>query len=797
MDTRNESQVDPLRQEDTDASLLEKVENKTQAEVDEQIDQVLKQLADNDAPILDVMIKLGNLLGSLSQHEDKARLPEILKKFEGHARAAYQLSAQQKLAFEAFKSEWQDVELNRVTACELFIGDSSSVSNLAQFKKDTVLYVEDTTQKGKGTLTYVRNGVIVKSEATSFTDDEQVFLTQQAPGYVVKTTDTNNVIYDIFGKKIDGKLFVSDERNLAAKANLNKNTRRVIKNSVVVLDSIFKNGNVANALPTDTILLPEELHKKYRDEIQQYETPAQKARRYLGMFLGGVTAFAFGFIEGGTAILGLFYTGAIVLSPMAIPAILLALTVSLASTYANWKTFKGYVPKLLDAIAGKDEAFDGFTHYTKNGVRKSISWQRKLAMGLLSVLTIATGMAIGALGYFSTIYIPTLFGLGATAAAIFPPLGIALAALVAVTMAILFTKSVANLLFNESSWEKLKEPFKTVDNLLEERGASTTTKVIVFTLMGLAALVGLTGLGMTCYGCAQSVSTFCMNAFNAGPALAKNVGIAIGGVAAFISRMYFTFTGMVDSAVKICRDIFKGQYSLAEWTAGTQAEKGQLYVRMVQDELEYMVIDPKNATIQGKINSTDLAKILDPIDVTSLTPFSLDKLQPFLPKILEHTSALQHTHAKPEKLPLEKKVVKIASTIIDGLTAGVFFTWMWMVSGMHAITSVLAGSAAMMRTAGLDYKNIDDDDAADPFMKRKEELAVKRQDQTAQIYQQLGVNAQSASTAGSNAPTKHATAVTNDRKIATVPTVNPYAVLDQDDEINAAKPVPVIAPRRS
>ena len=82
---------------------------------------------------------------------------------------------------------------------------------------------------------------------------------------------------------------------------------------------------------------------------------------------------------------------------------------------------------------------------------------------------------------------------------------------------------------------------------------------------------------------------------------------------------------------------FGSEYELVLMPKEVKPEKGRFYVAMNNGALEYTAINPLGV-VKGKIEKEQLAAILGQAMPDILQPLNIDKLRPFLPKILDATS---------------------------------------------------------------------------------------------------------------------------------------------------------------
>jgi hypothetical protein len=342
-----------------------------------------------------------------------------------------------------------------------------------------------------------------------------------------------------------------DERHLTAKYHLSEEARHQIKLGMLTLRASLRQK------PAPAIAAPQVTDNQAIDAAH-HAIDAYKNSKYVGKGLTAVTSLAFGVIETGVAILGLFYGATIVWSPLVIPIFLLTTVIAAAATWATWKTYVAYVPDLVNNIIGKNALFDGLTSYPNKskGIRGKLSLGQKLLLLAFVPFAGTTGIAVGALGCTSTLAIPQLLGLGPTISAFFPYLAIGLAGLVAITITATYVENFAKLLQNENPWDKLKRPFLDVEATLGD-GASLVKRIFAYTTTGLFVAVGAVALILSSYSSIKSVAECCPGLTPASPGKSAVLGFVIGGIANPISRAFFYFTNMTAAAVMLFTRLFK------------------------------------------------------------------------------------------------------------------------------------------------------------------------------------------------------------------------------------------------
>lgn len=366
-----------------------------------------------------------------------------------------------------------------------------------------------------------------------------------------------------------------------------------------------------------------------REQISGYETRTQKATRYLGVFLAAAISFAFGTVETGTALLILL---ALVFTSVAIPPfalLLIAAPFVAIATYVEWNIFKGYIPSLLQKVIGKEKFLDGLTdYYVKDKdpndktkfimVLKHMSPKRKAALGIFTLCAaLPTGIAIGALGYTSTLAIsslPFLGGLiaGAGIGAMLPPLGIALAAIVAISITCMLVKNFAEFLQKKNAWEAVKKPFKQVKKVLDQKEVSKPVRVISYIVTGVLAVASVIGLALACKAATHSLGIMLANSVNMAPSAAAGIAIAVGSVSAFVGRAWFTFKAAFESMVTIIKHVVKSKEE-KEAAAAAKKEAAEMKNQssshlIISKEIKAEISVDKKAAEKPKIEPPKLNK---------------------------------------------------------------------------------------------------------------------------------------------------------------------------------------------
>jgi hypothetical protein len=518
------------------------------------------------SPFFEEMISLGGDIQKTFKvdkyKENKATVANIITALKGRPT----LNAKQNIAMRAAGIVWNDADLNRLDKVNPY-AKYDCYANLAVATlgglKDAIHISANPSNSPQATLHLIKNGAVIKEVALELTANQTSLFTknvgridknlktQESPTSpeIDHLTEINSLIEKV----------AQDERHLAAKFHLSRDERHKIKLALILLEGYVSKARLTNrAAATDDIsVLVNEAHTV----LANRQTPAQAAISVGGRFLAFMTAFAFGIVETGTAILALFYASAITWSLSSIPIVLFAGVVSGAATWVNWNNFKEDVPATLQLFFGKDSWFDGLTTYNDKGVKQTLSMRKIAILALLSFAALVTGIAIGALGYTSTLQVAELLKItGPKALAAFGYAGSALGAMVAVTMTAWLVTGFAALLKNNDSTAAFMKPFKEVQDMLNDldktQGYSMTRRIVAYSIMAALSVIALAGLAVSAYSCTQSVSKFCLDQFKASPERALAAGIAIGGIGASAARFYKTFSSAVLAGVNASKKIF-------------------------------------------------------------------------------------------------------------------------------------------------------------------------------------------------------------------------------------------------
>lgn len=289
------------------------------------------------------------------------------------------------------------------------------------------------------------------------------------------------------------------------------------------------------------------LDKQAYKAIRTFKTTRQKITIAIGSIIAALTAFTYGTLEFGMAMLSFFVAMDVVWSNLwlaLVGVLLIAGTVLLPipSTWTSWKVFSTYLPEFFNKIQSEYNEINSKT-------KKTLFWG-------LSLFAFATGLAAGGLAYTSTIALPDLLGLGAIGA-IFPPVGIFLAAVVAICQTCMLLRNFCSILRKQNSWKAFIKPFFKVNEALKDAKVSTGRKAITWGIVGGLIVLSVLGLAMSCFTSTRSVGKFFIDQLNTSPAKALAWGIAISGVGSFLSRLYFTLDAAINSGVIVCKRLIK------------------------------------------------------------------------------------------------------------------------------------------------------------------------------------------------------------------------------------------------
>lgn len=461
-----------------------------------------------------------------------------------------ELSAKQTFNLSVFKRVWKDIPRDEANKAYDYLAANAQMSDerkgkviqgLKIFKQMTIAKQNDE----------VKNYVKSQEQATI----NSLYQREQAK---LKADQQNALAEERKNMRVHKRMWASAKNYFA---NLQESAAAYFNKQEEINHKLAKTRTEIE-LARETIALQD---AKAFQAIKAYETRSQKARRYLAQFIAAGVSFAFGAVETGVAV---------VLMLSSWPAwgiYLLATPLAIISTWINWRNFKPYVPALFKDISGQNKFFDGLTTYRdEKGVMQELTPARKYGLAVFAVFAaLPTGIAIGALGYTSTLAIPTLpwiGGLVAGVSSIFPPIAIGLAAIVTIAIICMSVKTFSRLLQNKDFTSAVKKPFQEVGNIFADKTdkdgnvikgpGSPAAKRIAYVVTGLFAVIALVGLGMACFTTTRSIGRFLIDQFNTAPAVAAKVGIAICAGPAFVSRIWSTFQWIWSASATILKRIY-------------------------------------------------------------------------------------------------------------------------------------------------------------------------------------------------------------------------------------------------
>lgn len=306
--------------------------------------------------------------------------------------------------------------------------------------------------------------------------------------------------------------------------------------------------------------------------IKEHETSRQKIVRYVGKFFAAGMAFAFGGLEGGgavfLAILGTHPIGWAIL----LVAALGGLAAAAAGTYINYTMFRSGVPNNLRQIFGKDKFFQGYREYKdpNTGETEILSGWKVAFMGIFTcLLALPTSLAIGAMGYSSTIGLGAKFallGFGAASTIAFP-IAIGFAAIVTIAMTCWLVNTCYKIMTKHrgSVIDFIKQPIRDINEQLDKEFENPTqrrvAKGIAYVTTALLCIGGLVGLYFAAGSGAGSIAQMASQVSQAitGTAFSAHVctgiGVGLGLVASIVARAPTTVANIGNACVSVVKGV--------------------------------------------------------------------------------------------------------------------------------------------------------------------------------------------------------------------------------------------------
>ena len=241
------------------------------------------------------------------------------------------------------------------------------------------------------------------------------------------------------------------------------------------------------------------------------ETPSATANARLSRKakLGRIIALIFAIGTGVTA------AAALAALTSGIPFILLASTLCVATTYANYQMTKNDVANVLEGglkglFSTDEEDAEG------NNVKKLIPWRKRIMLGIGILFSLTFGGALGALTFGSALALSTAFPVLAAVSFLLPPLGVLLGFVTFICLTSLMVKAFSDLAKTENLPQKIKDGFVELFSRhpVRDAGKSTLRFVCERVAVGVmaASLIVLT-LGLIAWGKINTLMS-CARAFN-------------------------------------------------------------------------------------------------------------------------------------------------------------------------------------------------------------------------------------------------------------------------------------------
>lgn len=297
-----------------------------------------------------------------------------------------------------------------------------------------------------------------------------------------------------------------------------------------------------------------------------YQSKKQKLSNWFAQSLAIISSLAFGVVQTGVAF---FFVSLMLFSPgswMALGCLIGALLLGSIFSYISYCTLKHDVPAILSEIIGKDKFLQGFREYKDSkGNTKAFNRKQLFALSIFSFFfALPSAIATGAFGFTSTLSIAgifTSFGI-AVPAVIFPPLGVAFAIIITLTMALFAIKSFHAFIahHNGNPISFVRKPFSQINTILNAKIPPTQhptlnkfARISAFALSGILCAMALVGLTVSAIGGVNSVTALSSKVFQAPIFISNIIGIIIGGVMTFSSKFFFTLGKCGDLMVNLIK----------------------------------------------------------------------------------------------------------------------------------------------------------------------------------------------------------------------------------------------------
>lgn len=365
-----------------------------------------------------------------------------------------------------------------------------------------------------------------------------------------------------------------------AKYDLNYSTRRQIHLGMLLVDNTLqtlqalareKKSDVAHVDAASFIGVQNAVYLA----IRSYRTRKQKIIQRIGKTLAALTSMSYGLLQNSVAT---FFIGCMFFHPVGFLALSITLGTSLVLggifSYVCYCTQRDDVPSLMNEAFGRDKFLQGFLEHKANGKKPlPLNRKQKTALGLFTACCVVpTAIASGALSFTSILSLQTLFAAFgvAASAAIFPPIGIVIGSLIAITTTFFLLRSFHRFI-TEHHGNPIKFVKKPFDDLIEavdkrfdrekQPGLNKFTKGLCLTLAGLTCVMGVAGLTISSLGGVNSVTALMQKMFKLPLMTSAIIGIALGGVISFTSKICQTIAKSGSTFVKFMKKYFEPQAS--------------------------------------------------------------------------------------------------------------------------------------------------------------------------------------------------------------------------------------------